>query len=80
MSVSVVDIWTEVRTLAFPKKNREYYFRIFLKQSRRMRWAGHVAREIKRYVPTVFWWGNLIGRDYFEDLRVYGKMILKWIL
>jgi hypothetical protein len=28
-------------------------------KSRRMRWAGHVARMGKEEVCTGFWWGNL---------------------
>jgi hypothetical protein len=26
-----------------------------------------------------FWWGNLRGRDYFEDLALDGRINLKWI-
>jgi hypothetical protein len=37
-------------------------------KSRRMRWAGHVARMGERRGATGFWWGNLRERDYFEDL------------
>jgi hypothetical protein len=29
---------------------------------------------------TVFWLGNLKGRDHLEDLSVDGKIILGWIL
>jgi hypothetical protein len=29
---------------------------------------------------TKFWSENLKGRDYMEDLGVYGKIILEWIL
>jgi hypothetical protein len=29
---------------------------------------------------TEFWSQNLKGRDHSEDLRVDGKIILKWIL
>ena len=36
-------------------------------KSRRMRLAGNVAcMGGKRCVYTVFWWGNLRGRDYLE--------------
>jgi hypothetical protein len=28
-------------------------------KSRRMRWAGYVARMGRGEVPTEFWWGNL---------------------
>jgi hypothetical protein len=31
-------------------------------------------------VLTGFWWGDLRQSDYFEDLRVDGKIILKFTL
>jgi hypothetical protein len=33
-------------------------------KSRRMRWAGHVARMGRREACTEFWWGNLKERDH----------------
>ena len=27
-----------------------------------------------------FWWGNLIERNYFKDLRTDERIILKWVL
>ena len=29
---------------------------------------------------TGFWWGNLKGREYFEDLELDGTIILKLVL
>ena len=29
---------------------------------------------------TRFWWENLKERDYFEDLGLDGRIILRWIL
>jgi len=29
---------------------------------------------------TVFWLENLKRRDHLEDLGIYGKIILEWIL
>ena len=50
-------------------------------KSRRMRWAGNVARmgEREREAYTGFWWGNLRERDHFGDPGVDGRIILRWI-
>jgi hypothetical protein len=47
--------------------------------SRRMRWAGHVARMGKREVHTGFWSGNLRESDHLGDPGVDGRIISKWI-
>ena len=41
-------------------------------KSRRMRWAGHVAR-------MGFWWGNLRERDHWGGPDADGRIILRWI-
>ena len=48
-------------------------------KSRRMRWAGHVARVGEGRVCTGFWWGNLRERDHLGDPDVDGRVILRWI-
>jgi hypothetical protein len=48
-------------------------------KSRRMGWAGHVARRGKREVYTGFWWGDLREGDHSGDPGVDGRIILKWI-
>jgi len=45
-------------------------------KSRRMLWAGHVARMGE---SRVFWWGNLRERDYLENPGVDGRIILRWV-
>jgi len=48
-------------------------------KSRKMRWAGYVARMGRGEVYTRFWWGNLRERDHFEDAGLNGRIILRWI-
>jgi hypothetical protein len=40
----------------------------------------HVARMRENRNTYRFGWGNLKERDYFEDVGVDGRTILKWIL
>jgi hypothetical protein len=47
-------------------------------KSRRMRWAGHVARMGE--VLTRFWLGGHKARDHWEDLGVGGRITLRWTL
>ena len=46
-------------------------------KSRRMRWAGHMARMGKGC--TGFWSGNLRQRDHWGDPDADGRIILRWI-
>jgi hypothetical protein len=48
-------------------------------KSRRMSWAGNVARMGRGEVCTRFWWGNLRERDQWGDPGVDGRIILRWI-
>jgi hypothetical protein len=48
-------------------------------ESRRMRWAGYVARVEETSNPT-FWSGILKEGDHSKDLDVDGNIILDWIL
>ena len=47
--------------------------------SRRMRWAGDVARIGEERVRIGSWWGNRRERDHWGDLGVDGWIILGWI-
>jgi hypothetical protein len=47
--------------------------------SRRMRWAGHVARVGEREMYAGFWWGNLKEREHLEDPGLDGRIILRVI-
>jgi hypothetical protein len=49
-------------------------------KSRRMRWAGHVARMGRGEVFTGFWLGGPKTRDHWEDLGVGGRKTLRWTL
>jgi hypothetical protein len=46
-------------------------------KSRRMSWAGHVARMRKWKMRTKFWLESLKGRGHSEDLGVDVRIILK---
>ena len=48
-------------------------------KSRRMRWAGHVARMGEETGRIGSWWGNRRERDHWGDLGVDGWVILGWI-
>jgi hypothetical protein len=49
-------------------------------KSRKMRWAGHVARMGRGEVFTGFWLGGPKARDHWVDLGVGGRITLKWTL
>jgi hypothetical protein len=46
-------------------------------KSRRMRWAGHVARTGRGEVFTAFWMGGPKLRDHREDLGVGRRINIK---
>jgi hypothetical protein len=46
-------------------------------KSRRMRWAGHVARMGRGEACTGLWRGNLMERDHWGDPGVDGMIILR---
>jgi hypothetical protein len=49
-------------------------------KSRRMRWAGHVARMGEGRNVYRVWWESLKETDHLEDQDVDGRMGSKWIL
>jgi hypothetical protein len=49
-------------------------------RSRRLRWAGHVARMGEKRGAYRVRWGDLMEKEHLEDLDVDGRIILKWIL
>jgi hypothetical protein len=49
-------------------------------KSRRMRWAGHIARMGETRNAYRIWWERQKERDHWEDQDVGGWTILKWIL
>jgi hypothetical protein len=54
--------------------------KIRMTKSRKMRWAGHVARRERREKHIGYWWEMQKERDHWEDQDVGGWTILKWIL
>jgi hypothetical protein len=48
-------------------------------KSRRIRWAGHVARMGRGEACSGFWWRNLREIDYCGDSDVDGRIILRHI-
>jgi hypothetical protein len=49
-------------------------------KSRRMRWAGQVARMGRRGMHVGYWWEIQKEEDHCDDQSVGGWIILKWIL
>jgi hypothetical protein len=49
-------------------------------KSRRMRWAGNMARMEKGEVLTGFWLGGPKSRDHSEDLGAGGRITTRWNL
>jgi hypothetical protein len=58
---------------SFPSINR-------MIKSRRMRWAGHVARMGEQRNAYRILVGNPVGKTHWKDQNVDGWTILKWIL
>jgi hypothetical protein len=48
-------------------------------KSRKVRWAGHVARMGEQRHIQGFGGGNLRERDHLENSRLDGRVILRWI-
>jgi hypothetical protein len=49
-------------------------------KSKRVSWAGNVARMGTRGMHMRYWWESQKERDHKEDQDVGGWIILKWIL
>jgi hypothetical protein len=49
-------------------------------KSRRIRWAGYVARMEKTGKCSGFWWENPKKRDHLEDQGIDGRMGSELIL
>ena len=50
---------------------------IYVIKSRRLRWAGHVARMGTGEVHAEFWRGHLKAVDHLKDPGIDGRIILK---
>jgi len=40
---------------------------IWMVKSRRLQWAGHVARMVRQGIHTEFWWGNIYENGHLEN-------------
>jgi hypothetical protein len=49
-------------------------------RSRRMRWAGRVARKGRGETYRGFWWESPKEKDHLKDQGVDGRMGSKWTL
>jgi hypothetical protein len=59
--------------------NKSPVYQILFGWSRRLIWAGNVARIGRSEVHTGFWWGNLMrDEDHLENPGMNGRT-LKWI-
>jgi len=58
---------------------RTYNQRVRVVKSRRMRWAGHVARMGGIEMCIGCWWGSLRERGHWGDQDVDRRIILRWI-
>ena len=65
------DITGELSKLTNEELNHLYFspYIIWVIKSRRMRWAGHVARMRRGEFHAEFLYGNLIERDYSSKPR-----------
>ena len=61
--------WTELAYFAIARF-------VLVMQTKRMRWAGHVARMGEERGVCRAWWGNRRERDHWGDLGVDGWIIL----
>jgi hypothetical protein len=75
------EVTEELRKLHNEELNDRYSLPNIVRviKSRRMRWAGDVARMERLEVYKGFWWGNVRERDHFEDPDIDGRIILKWV-
>jgi hypothetical protein len=51
-----------------------------LHRSRRTRWVGHVTHMGDIRNVYKIWLEYLKGNEHFEDIGIYGRIILGWIL
>jgi hypothetical protein len=53
---------------------------ITMMKSRMIRWAGHVARRVKKRNAYRILVGRPEGKSHYVDQDIGGRIILKWIL
>ena len=84
-SANSPDCFFDVQVIKFPP-GLTHYFQIYSSpnivrviKSRRMRWAGHVARMGMERECIESWWGNRREIDNWGDLGADRWIILGWI-
>jgi len=75
------EVTVEWRKLHNEELNDLYFSRNIIRviKSRRIRWAGHVARMGERRSVCRILWGILRERDHLEYPGLYGRIKLRWI-
>jgi hypothetical protein len=73
----VIGEWNKIH---FEERNDLYFSPtiVWVNKSRKIKWAGHVARVGRGEAYTGFWWGNLRERDHLKT-GLDGRKILRWI-
>jgi hypothetical protein len=75
------NIWTKERKVHNEKLHNLFCSPSITRaiKSRKMRWAGHIARMGRTGMYIGYWWESQKDRNHCEDQDVGGWTILRWI-